>query len=69
MHGALKGAWNSDVEVKRITTQVVDEVGKFLRYSDRFQQRFAARARHDILQVVEKIFLCAATVWEPREHV
>ena len=53
MHGALKGAWNSDVEVKRITKQVVDEVGKFLRYSDRFQQRFAARARHDILQVVE----------------
>jgi len=52
IHGALKDAWKSDAEVKRITKVIVDEVSKFLKYSDRFQQRFSSKAQAEIFEAV-----------------
>ena len=63
MHGALKAAWQSDAEVQRITKAIVDELGKFLRHSDRFQQRFSSRAQAEILEAVGGFSFAPPNAW------
>ena len=43
-HGSFKSAWQQDDEVRRVKT-IVQEVGKFLRHSDRFRARFESKAQ------------------------
>ena len=54
VHGAVKNAWGCDARVKEVT-ELIQEVGKFLRHSSRFELRFGAKAREEVTAVVQNL--------------
>ena len=50
-HGAVKTAWRTDEQVSDVT-HTMQEVGKFLRSSSRFELRFGSKAREEAVEAV-----------------
>ena len=51
IHGAVRSAWHTDVAVQDVT-RIMQEVGKFLRSSSRFELRFGSKAREEAVAAV-----------------
>ena len=51
VHGAVKSAWRTNEKVQQVT-HTMQEVGKFLQTSSRFELRFGSKAREEAMAAV-----------------